>query len=327
MCRAAYASRFVAPLAAALLCLFVAAPDVLAGCNAECGIRAGDEIFEVNVRGACSSTNVERLRSKMVVREFAPSCGSASRWLQTDFTRITQSSVPGVSTVFYVHGNQVSASDARRRSLDVYRRLVRVACDDRPIRFVLFSWPADEERGVLKDFRLKAARTRPAGWQLGWVLHQMEPDTQIGLIGYSYGARIVGGAAHVLGGGSLSGLSLCDCRPVARPPVRVAFIAAATHAHWFGAAQYHGQALTQIDRLMLLVNKHDPAMRFYKWVEKNSSPTAMGLNGPCCLSAEQRSRVECYNCTTCVGRSHDLYEYLAPRGTMTQMWRHLTYAN
>jgi len=326
MSRAVLAHRSVALFAVAAICLLSAAPVAQAGCTPSCAIRASDEVFEVNVRGACSTTNVERLRSRMVVREFDPGCGS-SRWLQTDFARITESGTPGVSTIFYVHGNQVSASDARRRSLDVYRRLVQVSCDERPIRFVVFSWPADEESGVLKDFRLKAARTRPAGWQLAWVLSQMSPDTQVGLIGYSYGARIVGGAAHVLGGGNLSGLSLCDCQAEARPPLRVAFIAAATHAHWFGTGRYHGRAMTQIDQLMLLINNSDPAMRFYKWVEKNSSPTAMGLRGPCCLNAEQRSRVKCYNCSTCVGRSHDLYEYMAPQGTMAQMWRHLTHAN
>lgn len=329
MCRAFLVSR--SPCVARSLALLVALVGVAIAtprcASAGCTVRASDEILEVNVRAACCSTRVECLAERIVVREYLGSdpCRGAC-WQPTDLSRLTQPSHEGMATVFYIHGNQVGAADARRRSLDLYRTLVKASCDNRPIRYVLFSWPADEERGVLKDFRVKAARTRPAGWELAWVLSQLPPDTQVGLIGYSYGARIVGGAAHLMAGGSLSGLTLCDGSAAQRPPMRVAFIAAATHAHWFGPSRYHGLAMNQIDQLMLLVNEKDPAMRFYKWVEKNSSPQAMGLKGPCCLSDEQRNRVSCYNCTVCVGRSHDLYEYMAPRGIMRRMWRHVTFA-
>jgi hypothetical protein len=208
----------------------------------------------------------------------------------------------------------------------VYRSLVRRAPDDRPVRFIIFSWPASEVKGFLRDFRVKAVRTRPVGWQLAWVLNQMPEDTQISLLGYSYGARIVGGATHLLAGGELSGLGLDG--PIGRhAPMRVAFVAAATHAQWFGPNGYHSMAMQQIEHLILLNNHLDPAMQFYRFIEKNSNPQAMGLCGPTCLGSESRHRVECYDCSNCVGRSHDLFKYLATGRTMTRVWQHLTYAD
>lgn len=288
--------------------------------------RVADEIFEINVRPAGCTTSPERLAERMVVSEYALSGeGNSRQWVESDLARVTQPKTDAI-TIFFVHGNKVDACYARQRSMRVYRTLVRQACDDRPIRFVIFSWPAAEVNGFLNDFRVKAARTRPVGWQLAWVLNQMPGDARVSLLGYSYGARIVGGAMHVLAGGDLSGLSLGGTATTHRP-MRVAFLAAATHAGWFGPNCYHGLAMHQIDRLLLLNNELDPAMRFYRFVETNSNPQAMGLCGPTCLSAEARSRVECYDCSRCVGRSHDLFKYMATGRTITRVWEHLTYAD
>lgn len=291
-------------------------------------LRPQDEIFEIDTRGACCSTNAERLRNSIRVREYAIVENSGGRrWVDSDFSRIAMPADPTVTTLVYVHGNDVSACDVRRRSLDVYRTLVRSACDERPVRFIVWSWPADKQKGLLRDFRVKAARTRPVAWQLAWGLDQLPPETPIGLLGYSYGARVVGGAMHLLGGGDMDGLALCERVHPARPPVRVAFLAAATDANWFGPGQYHGLAMTQIDDLLLVNNQKDPAMRFYKFIEKGNKPQALGYAGPTCIAATDRHRVHCYDATNCVGRTHNLYDYMMLRRTMITIWRQLTYAD
>lgn len=291
-----------------------------------CSARIADQIFEVNVRPAGCTTSAEKLAECIKVREFAVHDEFGGRkWIDSDLSRATSPTSPDMVTLVYIHGNKVDSCMARDRGLRVYRSLVRRACDERPIRFILFSWPATEVKGLLRDFRVKAARTRPVGWQLAWVLNQFPSDTQISVLGYSYGARIVGGAMHLLAGGNLSGLRLAD--PIAHPPMQVAFFAAATHASWFGPNCYHGRAMQQIDHLLLLNNRLDPAMRYYKWIDKHCNPQAMGLCGPLCLDAEARSRIECYDCSKCVGRSHDLFKYTATGRTMTEVWEHLTYSD
>ncbi|MGI9457878.1 MAG: hypothetical protein ACR2NU_15035, partial [Aeoliella sp.] len=289
-------------------------------------VRLQDEIVEVNTRRACCTTDPARLAAAIEVKELIPDghCG-ARRWVESDISRLALPAGPGTVTVVYVHGNKINHCETRRRSMDVYHALVARACDERPIRFVIWSWPADEMKGFLRDFRVKATRTRPIGWQLAWGLNQFPPESPVSILGYSYGARIIGGTAHLLAGGDLSGLALPN--PVPRPPMRVAFIAAATHAEWFGPGRYHGLAMTQIDRLFLVNNQSDPAMRFYKYTSKNCSPQALGLKGPTCIAPADRCRVRYIDATDCIGRTHDLYKYTAKRHIMTHVWRHLTYAD
>ena len=289
-------------------------------------VRLQDEIVEINTRGACCTTDPSQFAATIVVKEYVVNGEQGGRrWIDSDFSRLTQPTAEGMTTVVYVHGNQVTHSMTRRRSLDLYRKLAANACDDRPIRFVIWSWPATEIKGILKDYRVKAARTRPIGWELAWALDQLPPESPVGLLGYSYGARIIGGAMHVLAGGDLSGLSLPEPVHPNRPAMRVAFIEAATHAHWFGPGRYHGLAMEQINQLLLVVNHLDPAMRLYHMTSGNSRPNAMGHSGPACLTAESRERVTCLRASRCVGRTHDLYEYMSKRSIMTPIWRHLTY--
>ena len=302
---------------------WLAASNLQAG-----GIRPQDEIFEINTRPACCTTDAQRLACAIEVRQYVATDASGCRqWVMSDLASVTQGTSAATPTIVYVHGNKVNLCDARRRSLDVYRALARCACDERPIRFVIWSWPAAEVKGLLNDFRVKAARTRPVGWQLAWWLDQLPPDATIGLFGYSYGSRVIGGATHLVGGGDLNGLALPTHTGIERRPYRVAHLAAATHAHWLGTNQYHGCAFHQIDRLLLVNNCKDPAMRYYKLVEQNSKPQAMGLKGPTCLPIEARGRVQCLDATQCVGRTHYLYDYLSLHRTMGKIWCHLTFAN
>jgi hypothetical protein len=290
-------------------------------------LRAQDEFFCVNTRPACCTTDAVQLEASLAVEELAPVGGPTTyRWMPSHFDRLREGSAPGALTIIYVHGNQISHHDAHRRGLDVYRAVTRCA-DGRPVRFILWSWPASKIDGVLKDFRVKALRTRPLGWQLAWALDQLPVENEIALVGYSYGARIIGGAMHVLAGGDLGGLALPERVHPDRAPLRVAFLAPATHAHWYGQGQFHGKAMEQIDRLWTTVNPRDPAMQFYSWSAKGTDPQAFGYKGPCCLDSERRSRIECCNVEHSVGRSHDLYEYIGSPRRMEAIWRHLSPAD
>ena len=290
-------------------------------------MERGDEILEVNVRPAGCTTDPAQLTALTQVHQYVPIDEQGHhQWVDSDWSQVTEAPADGRVTIVFVHGNKVDPCMARDRALRVYRTLVSRDCEHRPIRFILFSWPATEVPGLLNDYRVKAARTRPVGWQLAYVLNQMSPESTISLLGYSYGARVIGGATHVLAGGDLSGLALAEETRVPHPPMRVALIAAATHAGWMSPYGYHSHALEQIDHLMLLNNQLDPAMRYYPWVEKNSDPHPMGLCGPVCLTAEQQAKVTSYDCTDRVGRSHDLFKYIANGATMSIMWNHLTYA-
>lgn len=280
--------------------------------------RTGDRILVINTRPVGCSTSPERLATDAKAAERIDGV-----WQQSTPCELLGTLDPTIPTVVFIHGNQIDAPYARQRGMDAYRRLVRCA-DDRPIQFVIFSWCANKKRHLLIDYRIKAARTRPVGWQLAWTLNQMPDGAPVGLLGYSYGARIASGAVHLLAGGSLSGLTLAETSP---RPLRAVYLAAAFDACWLAPGQYHGLAAHRLDSLLVTTNRQDLAMKYFKHLSKGYAPTAMGAVGPLGLDAATASRIYKQNVAGSVGRSHDLYKYMAAPGLMRNAWQQLSYAN
>jgi hypothetical protein len=295
------------------------ASDSCVMCN---GIRLQDEITVVNVRGACGSCDPEVLRRTIDIDTYAIHDEAGHRrWMDIDLDSFLASD-PAVPTIVFVHGNQITASDAMREGVTVYRRLIKYGCDSPKIRFVVFSWPSAKIRGLLKDVRVKAARTGPAGCQLAWLIDQMPAETPVSLIGFSFGARIITGGLHILAGGTLGGsLALHEGAQQERRPMNVVLIAAALHAHWLGEGQCHGLAMTQVDQMLLLNNCRDRAMVFYHWLTPGrGGPQALGLRGPTRISSEYAAKIRKRDMSGIVGPQHDLMRYLCAPGPLSQIW-------
>jgi hypothetical protein len=289
------------------------------------GIRREDEIVVVNTRNLCGVCDPESIRTGIQFENYAvyDEVGYR-RWQSSDLAGFLAFD-PSVRTVFFVHGNQITPGDAKHDGLEVYRRLMCYGANDARIRFVIFSWPSAKVAGPLRDFQIKAARTGPAGIQLAWLMDQMPAETPVSLLGFSYGARIVTGGLHVLAGGDLGGSGLPEHAHSNRAPVNAVLMAAAMHACWLGEGQYHGLALSQVDRVFFINSRQDPAMRFYALsVPGPGGPQAMGLCGPMCLSAEQAAKVYNRDISGYTGSRHHLYLYLSPPGATGQIWDYLS---
>ena len=276
------------------------------------GVRPGDRVLLLSTRPIGCGTSETTLARKSYAAERV-----AGEWNRTgDATSLLASIDPVTPLVVYVHGNRISASDARSRGMHVYRRLTQCATDERPLQFLIFSWCSDKIPGQLRDYREKAARTRPVAAQLEWAIAQTPPGTPIGLLGYSYGARVVSGATHRLA-----------TRGEASHPLRAVFLAAAMDACWLAPGQRHGLALTRLDSLLVTKNPSDPAMRLYRFVEKKYDPQALGEAGPRGLDSSYSSLVRTRDVSASVGRSHDLYRYLAAPGLMRSAWKRLAFVD
>src|SRR5262249_36994004 len=156
----------------------------------------------------CGCCDADALRNGIMVENFAVTGETGCRcWQQSDLQTFLTFD-PTVPTVIFVHGNQISPGDAKSEGLSVYRHMICYGNDSPPIRFVIFSWPSSKIPGLLRDVRVKAARTGPAGYDLAWLIDQLPEETPVSLVGFSFGARIITGGLHVLAGGSLGG---CCC--------------------------------------------------------------------------------------------------------------------
>jgi hypothetical protein len=222
-------------------------------------------------------------------------------------------------TMIYVHGNRVAAGEDKSQGLEFYRWLAARTNADAPLRYIIWSWPSTQVPGRLRDYEVKAARTRPCGWQLAWAIDQMPPETPLALVGYSYGARVTTGALHLLGGGRMGNLKLDERVHADRRPMRVALVAAAMEASWLRPEGYHGKAVSQCETLVLVNNQRDPAMRFYPYSPVGNS-AALGYAGVPGRSSlgELADRIHAYDMTNSVGRHHALSAYLTSSSSLGQ---------
>jgi hypothetical protein len=282
--------------------------------------RPDDSIWLVSTRQAPCAVSCDGAEPRLRYYRFESSDPDAPRqWQPSDAATFFTSAPPEGITLFYVHGNSVSSSEAFRRGLAIYRGVARHAQDDWPVRFVIWSWPTTSIRGVARDVRTKAYRAGPAGYRLAWFVNRLDPQTPVRMIGFSFGARVITGSLHVLGGGRLGRLAL----PAAtdRTPIRAVLMAAALDQDWLVPGHYHGLALTQVDRILLLNNSCDRAMKWYPLIDRCRRPQALGRNGiaTCALGMEAQKVVQRDVCCQ-VGRVHGFQNYLGAPSLMAQAW-------
>lgn len=296
-------------------------PDTTEGrvfCN---GVRLEDEIEVVNTRSICNC-DADALRTGLKFETYSVCDETGNRrWHASDMESYL-SFDPAVPTIIFVHGNQITPGDAKCEGLAVYRKIILQGCDAPRIRFVIFSWPASKVGGLLRDVREKAARTGPAGYHLGWLLDQMPAETPISLVGFSFGSRIITGGLHILAGGSLGGSLKLD-EPVHphRPEVNVVLMASATHSYWLAKGEYHGLAMSQVKRALLINNCDDRAMKYYDMlIPGRGGPQALGLCGPTKINKDYAAKIFNRDVSRYVGAEHDLMMYLCAPGDAGLIW-------
>ncbi|MBA3482807.1 MAG: hypothetical protein H0T51_13430 [Pirellulales bacterium] len=277
---------------------------------------AADRIYLISTRGIGTRCDCDAMAQGLRCEELVHDPSGVNHWNSLTWHELQSQLAEPLPTVVFVHGNRVENGEDKPHGLRFHRSLAARKPGDGPMRFIIWSWPSSQIRGVVNDYRVKAARTKPVGWQLAWALDQMPAGTPLALVGYSYGARVVTGTLHLLAGGRLGDLQLPERAHPTRRPVRAALVAAAVDANWIRPGGYHGRALEQVDQLLLVNNHLDPAMRFYHMAfEGKGRP--LGYGGPNGLDlGEFAGRIRSIDVTGAVGRHHALDEYLAASGTV-----------
>lgn len=235
--------------------------------------RPLDQIFLVSSRrlGCPSSCTVSDPNLQYL--QYVDGC-----WTASSLDALLATDQSAVATSIYVHGNQVTAEQARSMGLSAYRQMVKWATDDAPLRFIIWSWPSERSHGILRDARVKAARANGEGYYVAWLIDRMQPDVKITLLGYSLGARIATGTLHVLGGGQVAGVGLPARVHPQRTPLKAVLMAAAVDNDWLLPGHTHGLALTQIDQLLIIKNSCDRVLRSYRLIAPDR-PVALGYSG------------------------------------------------
>jgi hypothetical protein len=227
-------------------------------------------------------------------------------WLDSSWDDFQAAEDPRLVTTIFIDGNDTDAYRADRDGRTMYQLLTQSPCSRQPVRFVIWSWPADWVRGTIRnDAQVKACRTSVESYFVAHFVNKIGPEARVSILGYSFGGRITAGALHVLAGGNLDGRRLKERHPRDRSLLQVMLLAPALDNDWLLPGKRNGLALSQVERMLLTFNPCDRVLQFYPVL--SCGPDALGytgLAGPSQLGPD-RERLLQMNISGIVGKRHD----------------------
>jgi len=235
---------------------------------------------------------------------------------ESTYESLVQSLDPSAPICIMVHGSFVEWESALRDAYNTYFWL-RNAAPNRPLNVIFFTWPSDELKTKILpiDVHTLGKRAEYNGHYLARLISELPAHHQISLLGHSHGARTISSAMHLIGGGSIQGVSLqdcgihicCHCRQF-----RVVFAAAAINHNWLNPGQRYGCALNCTDCLINLRNKKDRILLFYPLLA-TFSRRALARTGFTYLDrralGDDVNRVHDIDVSKCVGAGHMFPNY------------------
>lgn len=315
MIRNSRGPQLVALVAGLLLTLSLApaaASSNPVGVGCGCRTRQHDQLWLVSDRGAGCGVSGDGVKLQYWRYQ------SGQGWVRSDLDSLLEAEDPQALTTVFVHGNRIPSCEAFTKGWSAYRSLTRCA-DERPVRFIIWSWASDAIRGPVNDARVKAARTNPSGYHLAWFLDRLDGQAPVSLWGHSFGARIVTGAMHLLGGGELCGYRLSERVHADRTPMQAVLLVAAIDNHWLLPGHFHGRALSQTSELLLINNSCDALLkRYHVLYGRRCMVQAAGYMGLVTrgMNAEDRAKIHQLDACCYVGRRHLFAGYLAAPGLL-----------
>jgi hypothetical protein len=232
-------------------------------------------------------------------------------WVSCDAQQFHVQSDPAIPTVIFIHGSQTQADAAVEYGLCAYRALQQAA-EGRPFRCEIWSWPSDREYlRPRPDTLQKLAYCTTQSQYLADRIAALNSESPLCLIGYSFGARIIGDALQILASGKSVDDDSSTEEHVGKAPknLRVMLLAAAMDHNVFLARHRDGEAISLIGQLLVTINPCDRILRWYPRLRGRFGPDAMGFVGP--LVNKDANNVERVNVSRSVGRLHEIQRYLA----------------
>lgn len=233
-------------------------------------------------------------------------------WNASDSANFNDSSAP---IAVLIPGAPATLYDTKRIGKQIYDRFMEYLPADAPIRFVIWTWPTEKSyRMRLRDMRVKASIAESQGFYLAHFIDAQAADVPVGLLGYSFGARMTTASLHLLGGGRIQGCRSFQTKRPAGAGVQAVLTAGALDDWWLCEDGRHCRALEYADRILNTYNRCDPLLtKYHLLYGLRRGPSAIGLVGsPTNCFGENGSKFEQVNVTRWIGSSHEPQAYLNP---------------
>ncbi len=214
------------------------------------------------------------------------------------------------TTIVYAHGYQTDMVDATqdaaafKATLDAARQSVGA---ERPFRLVVWKWNSERDTARIRiDAQEKAFLADYSGKALGRFLGGLDPNGDLALVGFSFGARVVGSALQTLAisnvenavvdltfdenddfAFAVSGTAFADsvaavelaAQPVAdaneanvdERKIALILVAAACDLGAFEPRGVYGRGATLPSKVLNVYNPNDFALKYYRHVSETRS--------------------------------------------------------
>ncbi|HEY2159475.1 MAG TPA: hypothetical protein VGH33_27865 [Isosphaeraceae bacterium] len=149
---------------------------------------------------------------------------------------------------------------------------------------IAFDWPSQRVyRNDVLDINEKGRRAFVAAYHLARFIQSFPPSSRVCVLGQSYGGRVVPGALHLLGGGSLNSQSHDPevCLPTTRPDLDMhgIIIAGASDRDWLDPGKRYDRTLAGVTRFLNLYNRKDESLILYPGLIRSNHHRAIGRIG------------------------------------------------
>lgn len=275
-------------------------------CPAPAAFPAGGDVWLVSTRRLPRIAAAPATAALAIERCVDPACG---RWERADLASLLDD--PARPLQIFIHGNRYEPCEAKSQGLQLDRTVAACCPAAPPVRTVIFSWPSVQDGVLLRDGRAKYGRAHADGHYLGWFLGQLPPEQPVAIVAYSFGALITVEALDDLIAAERSGAG-------SRPPwttrpgrTNIVFIAPAVRCDAFGPRGPYSETLAGCDRLTLVINTRDDALRFFPWLDKRVRAAALGYVGMPHRWAPPGVEFSATDAAAIVGKNHGLPLYLA----------------
>ncbi|NBT12245.1 MAG: alpha/beta hydrolase [Planctomycetia bacterium] len=216
---------------------------------------------------------------------------------------------PRRPVMVFIHGNRYEHASARQQGLELARR--SAACGGAAVRTIVYSWPSEQQGILLKDGRAKYERAFVEGHSLAWLLGQLDPEQPVAIVGYSFGAIIALEAFQDLAVAEHRGAGVVHSWRDRPAPVNVVLIAPAIRCDALAPRGPYGDVVEHIDRLTLLTNSTDDALRFFPLLDRSRRAEALGYVGMPRFWMPAGVPFSSVDAANIVGRTHGFPHYLS----------------
>jgi len=243
---------------------------------------------------------------------------------------------PGRTTIVWAHGYQTDMVDATQRASVLHaliERGQRNTNSSKPYRLVVWKW--DSERNMARirvDAKNKTALANCSGVSLGKFIGRFNPSDDVCLIGFSFGAQVVGSALqyiatypnayqqNVTGRESKEGFATSGKLTSKKSgSVSLMLISAACDSGVFEIGGAYSSGATIPAKVLNVFNPYDFALHYYPFVS-NVRSDSLGVHAVTSeVFPNAKGRVNNFNVSETVGRKHSFIDEISTVPTETLM--------